>query len=914
MISPVLRIKIIPPQKNPLIIQRDRLNKQIQTAAHARLIYISAPAGYGKTSLARSWIQATDNQVAWYTLEPTDNDLTQFLFYLLNALTRVMPDSFRRLIGTFQENEPLSPEQILTTLINKFAGLDKPIYLVLDDYHFIENKTIHDFMIFLLDHLPQQVQIIITSRDTAPFPLNRWRAKNQLIEINAQDLLFNYSEAEEFLNKVMNLQLTSNELRMVHDRSEGWATAIQLVALALRSTSNLDSHRSGLLNTTTRDHGFVLDYLNDEVLSQQQPEIRQFLLRTSLFDRFSPALCDHVFGIKNSEEIIDLLVAHNLFITPLDETKQWYRYHALFTELLRKTLQKELPQEINNLHLRASLWFAQNDAHYEAITHALSANDPSEVTRIAEKIILDLFAGGNPVLCRQWLSLIPIETIRQHPLLCLAQSSSISFTDPFDYDRIEFWAMCAKETDEELLSRPITHPKIAYKTVRDFVDAQIAWLQTSLARLRGKPPAEILQTAQNALELTSKDDYFISSSLWMSISRAYLNLGDPQQAEKAIRQALVFSEMTGNISNILNALWTQSYIAYWRGQFTKALQIFQDAEAKYISPGELKGEYYSPTSSLHTFRASILRELNQLDLAEEYFQKSQEITQYQGLSDLSLDNLIGLIWIDVYRGNPERIKELEELIPKLPAKKVDMVLFHVARMKLTLGEDRPDLAKEAFHWLNGMRAEWTPMQNLENTYLEWIRARLFLNDEGESLPVLENELVPLERQYYFAESARYLRSQVRIKVLQALIYEELGDFTNALQATSEALLLAKPEGYVRTFMDAGSPILPLLQAALNNQITPDYTKLLLNSFSEPGHHLPLFGDTENSLLPAIKPLTPREQEVLILVAEGLSNQQIAEKLVLSQGTIKKYLSSVYQKLYVHRRTQALLRAKELGIL
>ena len=913
MVSPIILTKVIPPQKNPLVIRRSRLYTRLNTSDHVRLICVCAPAGYGKTSLVREWLQEADNRAAWFSIESNDNDVTQFLFYLLYALQRILPDSFQRLISAIKENENTPPGHILSALVNELTALGTPVQIVLDDYHFVDNQKIHDLIISLIDHLPETTQIVITSRSVPPFPLPRWRAKNQLLEIQSQDLLFTYSEAKEFLNDVMDLSLTANDLQVIHNKSEGWVTAIQLAALAIQAYPFKKNRRRDFLNTFTSDHRFILDYLNEEVLNQLPPNIRWFLLRTSVLERFSAQLCNDTLGINNSADVLAYLEKHNLFIISLDDSRQWYRYHSLFADMLRKTFQIEDQDEFQNLHLRSSHWFAQNGLDYEAITHALSSEKPSEVILIAENIILEMFANGTSVLCRHWLSLIPIEIIRKHPLLCLAQASSISFTDPFNYDRIEFWALQAKETDPELLELPISHPKIPYETVGKFIDVQIAWLQTSLARLRGKAPTKILHTAEAALKITSKEDFFVSSALWMAISRAYLNLGNPQKSEQAIQQALIFSEMSGNVTKILATLWTQSYIAYWQGQFTKALQIYHEAEDRFIAPAAKNGEYLSPTSSIYTFQASILRELNQLDLAEDYFRKSQSLTQFQDLSDLSLDNQIGLAWIEVYRGNENPIKELESIIPQLPSKKVNMVLLHTTKMRLFLGESRLDLINQAFHWLNGQQSTWKPMEKLENVYLEWVRALLLRKHNGEPVPDLSSELVHLEKQYQFAEKAHYLRSQVWIRVLQALIYQDTGNNKAAFRFISDALFLAEPEGYIRTVVDAGRHVIPMLKVALANHITPDYTKTLLTTLS-PDMSQPSSVNATELLQPTVKQLTTREKEVLICVAEGLSNQQIAEKLVLSKGTIKKYLSSVYQKLNVHRRTQAILRAKELGFL
>ena len=910
MVGPIIITKIITPQKNPLAIRRDRLYKHLYKSDHARLIFISAPAGYGKTSLVREWLQETDKRVAWFSIESSDNDVTQFLFYLLSALHYVFPNSFLSLIGAIKENEDFPPEQVVSGLVNEVTALGRPIWIVLDDYHFIENQRIHELITALTDHLPGMAQIIITSRNAPPFPVHRWRATNQLLEINSQDLMFNYSEAEEFLNNVMGLRLSANELQIIHNKSDGWATALQLVAMAMPTFHKHENQRRDILNTISSDHPFVLEYLNEEVLRQQPSNIRWFLLRTSILERFSAQLCNAILGINNSADILAYLEKHNLFIIPLDDTHHWFRYHPLFAGLLQNALQGEDQSEIQNLHLRSSQWFAQNGAYYEAITHALASKKPSELIQIAENIMFDLIASGTSEACRHWLPLIPIEIIRKRPLLCLAQASSISFTDPFDYDRIEFWALQAKKADPEIFGEPISDPKIPYNTMGEFVDVQIAWLQTSLARLRGKSPTKILQTAEAALKLTSNEDYTVSSSLWMAISRAYLNLGKSQKAERAIQQALFFSEMSDSVSRILITLWTQTYIAYWQGQFTKALQIYKDAEERFIAPAVQNGEYLSPASSIFTFKASILRELNQLDLAKDYFRKSQSLTQYRDLSDISLDNQIGMAWINIYQGKEECITELENIIPKLPSKKQNMVLLHISKMRLYLGEHRPDLVNKAFHWLNEQHSSWKPMQNLENVYLEWVRALLLRKRHGESVPDLSSELVHLEKQYQFAKEAHYLRSQVWIRILQALIYQDIGNSTAAIQSINDALLLAEPEGFVRTFIDAGSSIIPLLKAALNNQITPRYSKHLLNSFST-ANFTPLSGKTPQ---PTNKHITSREKEVLLWVARGLSNQQIAEKLVLSQGTIKKYLSSVYQKLNVHRRTQAILKAKELGIL
>ena len=910
MVSPIIISKIILPQSNPFQIRRDRLFERLDASVNNRLVIVCAPAGYGKTSLLREWLCEKDDPITWFSIEPNDNDIVQFLTYLLSALQSAFPESFQNLINAIGEIEETPSERVLSVLINELTPLNKRIRIVLDDYHFIDNDKIHELMIFLIEHLPKTAQVIITTRIAPPFPLHRWRARNQLSEINFHDLKFNYSETVEFLINVMGLSLTPDELQTVNTRTEGWASAIQLVALATKSHTNLENHRTDFLESFSIDHHFILDYLNKEVISQQPPNIRLFLLRTSILDRLSASLCDHLFEIDNSTEIIDFLVDHNLFIVPLDDARQWYRYHSLFSELLQNMLHQERQSEMPKLHLRARDWYAQNQFYYRAISHALASGDPSEAIPVAEDFILDLFAKGKPETCRQWISLIPVEVIRSRPLLCLAQASATSVTHPFDYDLIEAWALQAIEVDPVLLDSAISHTNIPYNSVRDFVNAQIAWLNTSLARVRAKSPKYIIQKAETALSLTDRNDFFIASSLWMSISRAYMNLGEPKEAEQAIQKALSLSEMSGNATKIVDSLWTQAYLAYWQGNFQKALRIYQDVEEKYIFPAISNGVHLSPSSSIYTFHASVLRELNQLDAAKQYFIKSQNLIQLRDLSDISLDNQIGLTWIDVYQGNSSCIKELENIISQLPPKKEKMVAIHINRMRLFLREHHPDLVNKAFHWLDVQRSGWKPMQRLEDAYLLWIWALLLRKHQGNTVPDLSLEHEHLEIQYQLAEKAHYRRSQVWIRLLQSLVYQELEDFESANRLFFDTLFLAEPEGYVRTIIDAGKLVIPLLNSAISNKITPFYAKSLL-------HNLMTAPDSpanEGKVIPTIKPLTPREKEVLILVAEGLSNQQIAERLVLSQGTIKKYLSSVYQKLYVHRRTQAIARAKELQIL
>jgi LuxR family maltose regulon positive regulatory protein len=882
------------------------------------LILVNAPAGYGKSTVVSAWVQKTSSQVAWFSIDRNDNDLPLFLAYLITALQNTYAGFGQFLLNALTESGQIPWERILTELTNELANLADPTILILDDYHLIESQEIHQAMIFLLDHLPANTKILIISRIEPPFPLYRWRGQGILSEIRAADLRFTLEETRGFFAHVMGLRLHPEDVKTLENRTEGWITGLQMAALAIQSLPTEPAQKqetiSEFIRSFSSSHRYLLDYLQDEVIARQPQYIQTFLMQTSVLERMTAPLCDAVTGNKNSQEILDHLESHNLFLIPLDGERRWYRYHHLFSELLENSVRKNRSIDIIKIHLRASTWYEQQGYADEAIHHALASQKMDVAVDLLEKLLLDLVERDEVELGRYWLRGFPNNVIQSRPLLCLAQSVAVQYEHPFVYqEEMERWARFALQASSELLAQPIQSTRIPYKTIGELVTVHMASLRTYLAGARGESPDAIIRMANLALDAMSPEDAAGRSWMTMTISRAHMLAGDTMQAEQTIQKALKLAKHSGKDDMQLTVRWVQSYVAYRQGRYRDVLEIYARAYDDLIAPAELDGRFMSSMAITFFFWGTVLVEFNQLSEAKQYIQKGLALAQLRDNFDTELDAEIGLTWLEIYRGKDDRIAKLKKYPLKLSQIKTTMVQSHIIQMQVFLANNYLNNLQASYQWIDQQASQLTPLAELQPLYLIWVQTLLLRKSRNTTVPDLNDLIAPLKKQYQFAKAGHFLRHQVRISIIQALVYQALGDMDAAIQAISEALYLSEPERYVRSFINEGEPIIALLQAAVDRAIVPFYAKQLLAALKAEmviwaAATVPKSGGS------LVEPPTPRELDVLKLVAAGLSNRQIAEQLVLAPGTVKKYLSNVYQKLNVNRRTQAVARAKELGFL
>ena len=920
----------IPPVRRELV-SRPRLIERMNAGLKHKLALISAPAGFGKTTLVGEWAAGCGRPVAWLSLEEGDNDPARFLSYLIAALQTLPLNEARgtepvigeRLLSALGSPQPPPAEAILTSLLNEITGNPEEFVLVLDDYHVIDSRpasgsaSVDGLLAFLLAHLPPQMHLVIATREDPDLPLARYRARGQLTELRAADLRFTPDEASEFLNRVMGLDLSASDISALENRTEGWVTGLQFAALALQGLAVQApiSRRggpdvTGFIRSFTGSHRFVLDYLLEEVLHQQPESVQKFLLQTSILDRMCGPLCDQILGDRkkgigdsvdpipdplvpwNSQSVLEYLEKANLFIVPLDNERYWYRYHHLFAELLRQRLRQriasafgDVEHRIGEFHIRASQWYEDHGFALEAFRHAAAANDVERAERLIDGkgIPLHLSGGVTPIL--DWLASLPKAVLDARPSLwwryaamLLINGQTIGVGEKLQAAEA---ALRGVGIDTE------TGEGTDEKT-RGLI-GQIAAARATLALTRYDVEG-MLSQSRRALEFLPPNSLFLRANANWTLGYAYLLLGDRVAARQAFTESIALSQSARAIFTIILA-------TIGLGNVQEAdNQLYQAAET-YRQVLELAGD--QPQQIIHEAHlglARILYEWNDLKAAEQHARLALQLArQYERVIDRYVICEVFLARLKLAQGDSSGAAAIlaqaaqsarqHNFIHRLPEVAAAKVLTFIQQ---------------------GNLAAATELAKSYALPLSQARVHLAHGDTSAALAVLEKFRREVE--------ARDLKDE-RLKaiILQAVVLHQRGDQEEAVRLLVEALALAELGGFVRLFLDEGPPMAQLLHAVSGRGILPNYTGKLLSAFETELHKY----ENQPALsldLQLVEPLSPRELEVLRLVAQGLSNQEIGERLFLALSTIKGYNRKIYRKLGVQRRTEAILRGRELGLL
>ncbi len=908
MPTPILATKLYIPPPRPKVVPRPRLIERLneglgQNQGFSRkLTLISAPAGFGKTTLVSDWVAACKQPTAWLSLDEGDNDPTRFLAYLIAALQTITPTIGTGVLGVLQSPQPPPIESILTDLLNEIATIPDNFILLLDDYHVIQSQAVDNALNFLLEHLPPQMHLVMATREDPGLPLARLRVRDQLTELRVTDLRFTSSEAAGFLNQMMGLNLSAEEIATLESRTEGWIAGLQLAALALQGSLSMQGHQdtTTFIQSFSGSHRFVLDYLVEEVLQQQSERIQTFLLHTSILDRLCGPLCDAVLG-KGAEEweskgdrensplnlapsasgqqTLEYLEQANLFLVSLDNERCWYRYHHLFADLLRQRLRQSVvssPVTETDLHRRASIWYEAQGLEIEAFQHAAAANDVDRAEHLVE-------GGGMPLHFRGAVA----------PVLTWLASLSTTVLDA----RPSLWVMYAwalwiahqiSEVEEKLQAAEAALPGVESDDKAQNLVGHIAALRAMVAALQYEAEPIITQS-NRALAYLPPDNLYIRTAVIRTLGLAYHIQGDRVAAERAYTEAITMSEASGN--TFINILATTGL-----GIIQETENRLHQAAESYRRVLQLVGEPPRPIACEAYFGlARIFYEWNDMAAAQEYGQQSVHLAQQIEGIDSAVAGEIFLACLKLAQGDvADAAAMLAEVnqsvrrhnfvnqIPEVAAAQVLTLLF------------QGNLAAAA---------------HLAQTHeLPVSRARVHLaqGDPSKALAVLE----PVRQE---VEAKEWQDERLKIMVLQAVAHQAHGEKGKAIQLLGDALALAEPGGFIRTFVDEGPPMAQLLSEAAAYGIMPDYTGKLLAVFgTEAQKH-----ENKSYLSPAqplIEPLSQRELEVLQLIAQGLSNREIGERLFLALDTVKGHNRRIYGKLQVQRRTEAVAKARSLNIL
>ena len=901
-------------------IRRPRLTEILNAGMDGRLMLVSAQAGSGKTTLVTEWLSdlqlpiddfrlregnvqnenqqsrpalpgvpasAPGSRIAWLSLDENDNDPRRFLDYLLAALKQIQANVGQPVEAMLQSPQPPPNEVLLTALVNEIATIPQPFILVLDDYHVIHTPPIHGQLNFLLEHQPAQMHVLIITREDPPLPLARLRARGQLTEIRQTDLRFSPEECEDFLQRVMGLNLSVEDVAALERRTEGWIAGLQLAALSMRGHVDLP----GFIQAFTGSSHFVLDYLIEEVFKQQPAEVQDFLLKTSILDRLSGPLCDVVAGRTGSRSLLEYLDHANLFIIPLDQSCTWYRYHRLFAELLRQRLQATKSYSEKELHALASRWFTAEGLLSEAIQHALAGLDWGRAAGLIQDNSVNLLRHGELGTLLGWLKALPEDVVRRHPQLCRDYGWVLTLTGQLE--AAAPYLDCAEKAlqrDDEALG-------------------QVLVAQAYLARTRGEY-LQAISLSQRAMTLISSADILSRGMVLFTLGFAHLNAGHLPEAEQALLEACQAARSSGNDYARLTALGLLSAIQRNQGRLHRGAEFCRQA---------LQEAQGSPTAAqVQEILAAILYEWNDLEGAADQLGQALKASQYIGNRAIQLEITCALARLKQAQGDPsaaqEALRELHQLAQEgdsAPGR----ALAATCHAEIALAQG--DLGSASL-WMGQMTEGVDPAAFGMQYGLTQARLLLAQGRQAQAGKILAD-------LYEKISQAGLVSSMIEVRALQAMAATSPADGLHCLQ---EALEKAQPEGFIRTFVDKGEPM-RLLIADFRLQSRQGtwhgaeeslvrmraYTAQLLAAFSKPINALAAQATIKNLKSEILfEPLSGRELEILRLLAIGLSNRAIAERLVISVGTTKSHVHHILDKLGGDSRTQAVAKARELGLL
>jgi LuxR family maltose regulon positive regulatory protein len=873
------------------MVLRQRLIDQLNAGVRGKLTLVSAPAGYGKTTLLANWLAQTNIPSAWLSLDEDDNDPHRFFQYFIAALQSIIPAIGEGLTGIPQGAQAVPFDTSVNLLINEISGHADPFALVLDDFHVIHSQAVLDMVTFLLERMPPQMHLVLISRTDPPLPLSRLRVRNQLLDIRAEQLRFSLDEIAVFLNEIMKLRLSDSDLAMLEARTEGWIASLQLAALSMQGSKDIRS----FITAFAGSHHYIVDYLVEEVLNSQAERIRSFLLQTSILGRLCAQLCNAVVDVEQREgadgqELLEALEKMNLFLIPLDDERQWYRYHHLFAEVLRRRVEHLFPDQLSRLHSRASHWYEQNGFIPEAIHHALAGGDTDFAIQLIEQ-------NGCLLLIRGELSTLPawIEAVephaRAHPWMYIFKAWLSALTGyP---ERVEDMLRVA----ENLISS--REPSEKTRIMQGAIATARAYRtnlqgETSLAaRFARQALADLPET-----DLVSRSLRTVATSL---LGDASSMNGDLMDAQQAYREAKEIGQAAGDIHLVIVANSNLANIMMEQGLLHEAANLYSETLQLATRPN---GQKLVIAGRLYLELSQVSYEWNDLEPATQQVQQCLALCRQWGNMDLQAVAYVMLARLEHVRRYSEGIREAtrsaERLIQEhhLLPRYLEWIRYALGKLWIAEGN-----LEKVSCWVqaSGITPADQEIPYLrEPEYLVLLRLLLVQEDYSASLALSERLLSQ-------AEAAKRRGRVIEVLILQALIFQAKKEIDQALARLEKALSLARPEGYVRTFLDEGDGMAKLLHLAKARQIEREYATELLSAMGN------AIGMTPAPVQLLVEPLSPREVEILELIEAGCSNQEIATRLVISIATVKRHISNIYAKLGVQNRTQAVSIGRELKL-
>ncbi len=902
---PILSTKLYIPPNRPEMVLRSRLIDRLNEGKQRKLTLISASPGFGKTTLVSEWLAGCGRPAAWLSLDEGDNDAARFLTYLFAALQNIGANVGEGVFGLLQSPQPPSIESILTLLLNEMTTIPSPSILVLDDYHVIDATPVQEAVSFLVERLPVQMHLVMITRKDPHLPLARLRARGQLNELRVADLRFTSIEAAGFLNEAMGLSLSPEDISRLETRTEGWIAGLQLAAISMQGHNDT----KGFIDSFTGSHRHVMDYLMEEVLRQQPESIQLFLLRTSVLDRMSGSLCDAVtrrsaqhsrmkgtlaassslppaFTTASGQEVLEYLEQSNLFLVPLDNERRWYRYHHLFADLLRQRLHQHSAAsagdegwDVGELHMHASVWYEKNGLEIEAFQHAVTANDVPRAVRLMEGGGMPLHFRGGVTPVMSWLESLPAATLNANPSLLVMHASALLFVSQ------------TTGVEQKLQAAEAALQDAVLDDNNKNLIGHIASVRATIAVSQHQADT-IIAESKRALAFLHPNNLPVRSAAAWTLGYAYQLKGERAAAKKAYSDALAVSQTIGHYIIRIMATLGLGNLQESENQLDQAFQTYRQVL-------ELAGDPPMPVfCEAYLGLARICCEWNDLEAAEQHLQQSMRLAR-------QIEHTDRLVTCEIFQSKLMLAKGDLARAFSILIKAGQFVRRHSFVYRMPDISDAQVLVSLRMGNM-AAAAEWVEAYGLPFSPVSAARVHLAQGNTAAALALLE----PWRQQ---VEAKGWEDERLKTMVLQTVALFAHGEKNEALRLLGETLKLAEPGGFVRLFVDEGLPMARLISEASAHGIMRDYTAKLLAVFEAEQTHHGLQSEPLRAQ-PLIEPLSARELNVLRLIAEGLSNLEISERLFLALSTVKGHNRIIFDKLQVQRRTEAVARARELGLL
>ena len=868
MMTPILTTKLHIPTAASTVVHRARLFQDLNAGLEHKLILVSAPAGFGKTSVITSWLETQAHTIAWLALDENDSDIARFMLYLISALQTIHADMGQGVLPALASPQTLSLDLILTQLVNDIAQMPDDFILVLDDYHTIESQDVDHAISFLLNHGSPQMHIVITTREDPNLPLAGLRGRGQLTELRASDLRFTDDEAKQFLNTSMGLALSQDYVVALEKRTEGWIVGLQLAAISMQNHAD----KLAFIENFSGKHQYVLDYLVEEVLQQQSDDTKNFLLQTSILDQFCTDLCDVVIDFDaNSQAMLNDLMRANLFLIPLDNERKWFRYHHLFRELLRQRLNLSA-SNTEEAHIRASQWYEQQGFELDAFHHAAKANDIPRVVRLIEGDGMPMHFRGQGRVVQAWLQAQPTAVLDTYPQLWTSYASIVLGQGKLD-----------------MAETKLHHAELALQNVTEDVHTRdtigrIAAIRATISAMLKQVDA-IISHSHDAFEYLHPDNIAFRISTAWKLGYAYDLQGKRAEAQQAYQEVIPIGQRSGDIVFTRLAKLGLGYLQKADNKLYQAAETYHDVLHMFGDPSA------ADAGIAHIGLAQIYYQWNELETAQDHIEQSIQLAKKSEKYDRLIDSLVFQARLYIAR---DRLNDAHDILTEANRVAHQQNIAHKV-------PEIADLQVHTFLRLGQLESAGYLVQTYDIPLSE-ARVLIAQNKPKAALQLLE----PLRQKM---ENKNWADECLKIMVLQSIAVDASDKTDEALAILADALALAESGAFIRLFVDEGTRIIQLLSALYEQGIMSDYVQKLLNAFDT--NTIP---PTLSANQPQIDALSDRELEVLTLIADGLSNREISKRLFVALDTVKGHNRNIYQKLQVKRRTEAVARARELRLI